>query len=91
MTYTQKLIQAFREDAKDTYEIKDIEDLVNEFSNKQYELKKANSEVITFGKYKFRTVADVAVFDKPYLVWVLKQSFLENYVELKAKMTLALE
>lgn len=36
---------------------------------------------ITYGKYSGRLIQDVAVFDKPYLLWVSRQSFITKYPE----------
>jgi uncharacterized protein (DUF3820 family) len=36
---------------------------------------------MTYGKYNGRTIDEIAVFDKPYLVWISKQSFMESRPE----------
>lgn len=37
------------------------------------------SNVLPFGKYKFKAIKDIATFDRGYLVWLSKQDSLKKY------------
>jgi uncharacterized protein (DUF3820 family) len=64
------LIRSFRQQVADEYKIKQTE-------------KKTETDPrrMTYGKYNGRTIDEIAVFDKPYLVWISKQSFMESRPE----------
>jgi uncharacterized protein (DUF3820 family) len=47
------------------------------------------TEVLKFGKYKGKLLAEVASFDAPYLMWVEKQSWLDEKLRLKIHKVLA--
>lgn len=71
------LIKAFRLQVAEVYKAK------------QPERKTEDPNMITYGKYNGRTVQEVAVFDKPYLVWLARQSFMtKNPEHLNAIKTL---
>lgn len=42
------------------------------------EFTKKPSAKINFGKYKTRTVAEVAEFDLPYLQWLFRQQYIKE-------------
>lgn len=83
MTYTQKIINHFKEDGKENYDLEQIEELINDFSRMEYEKRKEKTDEMPFGKYKFRKVKDVAGFDKQYLKWLIRQDMMTNYEDLK--------
>ena len=83
LSYSQRLINHFKEDGKESYSIEDIEEVINQFSKMEYNKKKEKTDEMPFGKYKFRKVKDVASFDKQYLKWLVKQSMMTNYEDLK--------
>lgn len=82
-SYSQRLIDYFKEHDSDNFDIETIEKIINDFSKQEYEKKKEKSDEMPFGKYKFRKVEEVAKFDKQYLKWLIKQDMLENWTELK--------
>ena len=84
LSYTQRLINEF--DTEKTYDFDEIKELIEEYSKKEYEKKKANYKVFPFGKYKYKKVEDICKIDKQYVKWAIKQSFLDNYAELKDEM-----
>jgi hypothetical protein len=86
LSYSKRLINRFKEDNKETYNLTQIEWLINDFSLKEYEKKKEKSDEMPFGKYKFRKVSDVSNFDKQYLKWLVKQDMLDNWSELKEEI-----
>ena len=84
LSYTQRLINEF--DTEKTYDFEEIKELIEEYSKKEYEKKKANYKVFPFGKYKYKKVEDICKIDKQYVKWSMKQSFMDNYPELKDEM-----
>ena len=86
MSYSQRLINSFKEDDKDTYNLTQIEWMINQFSKLEYEKRKEKTDEMPFGKYKFKKVADVAKFDKQYLKWLVRQDMMKNYEELKVEI-----
>jgi uncharacterized protein (DUF3820 family) len=83
LSYSQRLINSFKEDEKDTYNLTQIEWIINQFSKLEYEKRKAITDEMPFGKYKFKKVVEVAKFDKPYLKWLVRQEMMNKYEELK--------
>jgi hypothetical protein len=55
--------------------------VAEDYKAKQPEKKDSNPRLMNYGKYKGRTIDDVAVFDKPYLVWISRQSSMSRYPE----------
>jgi hypothetical protein len=86
LSYSQRLINSFLDKDKDTFNMKDIKEQIEEFSKLEYENRKKATDEMPFGKYKFKKVADVAKFDKQYLLWLRKQEMLENYEDLKEEI-----
>lgn len=86
LSYSQRLINSFKEDDQDTYNLTEIERMINQFSKLEYEKRKGKTDEMPFGKYKYKKVADVAKFDKQYLKWLSRQDMLSNYEELKCEI-----
>ena len=63
--------------------ITQISTMINNFSMDEYEKRKEKTDEMPFGKYKFKKVVDVALFDKQYLKWLVKQDMMTNYEDLK--------
>ena len=82
-TYTERLIDRFIETQKTKFTLDEVKNILKTVSDEAYEEKKANSDIIPFGKYKARKLVDVYNFDKKYLEWLLKQDFINNFEELK--------
>jgi len=56
--------------------------VAEEYKNRQPEKKvETDPNKINYGKYNGRTVQEVAVFDKPYLLWLTRQSFMTKNPE----------
>ena len=83
LSYSKRLTNIFKDEGKKSYTMEQIENMINEFSKLEYERKKKNTDEMPFGKYKFKKVKEVASFDKQYLKWLLKQSMMDNYEELR--------
>ena len=86
LSYSKRLINHFKEDDKDTYNLAQVEQLIKQFSKLEYEKKKEKTDEMPFGKYKYKKVEDVAKFDKQYLKWLVKQSMMDNWEELKEEI-----
>jgi len=80
LSFTQKLLNEFK---NKTYTKEEIVDIVMNFSKQEYENKKKNIDEMPFGKYKFKKVSEVAVFDNNYLKWLYKQEMMTKYEDLK--------
>ena len=83
LSYSKRLFNYIKEDGDESYSIDEIEKMINQFSKLEYEKKKEKTDEMPFGKYKFRKVKDVASFDKQYLKWLVKQTMMDNWEELK--------
>lgn len=86
LSYSQRLINQFKESPHERFTVGDIEKLINDFSLKEYEKRKEKTDEMPFGKYKYKKVSDVAKFDKQYLKWLTKQEMMMNYEELKIEI-----
>jgi uncharacterized protein (DUF3820 family) len=86
LSFTERLIMEFKEQHQNSFNMPDVRRIITEFSKKEYEKKKKNTDEMPFGKYKFKKVEDVAKFDKQYLKWLTKQDMMTNYEELKQEI-----
>lgn len=86
LSYSQRLINHFKEDGKASYDIEDLEEMINEFSLKEYEKRKEKTDEMPFGKYKYKKVEEVAKFDNQYLKWLVRQDMMTNYEDLKIEI-----
>jgi uncharacterized protein (DUF3820 family) len=64
------LIKSFRQQVADDYKAKQPE--------KKTEL---DPRKINYGKYNGRTIDEVLIFDKPYLIWLARQTFITRQPE----------
>ena len=56
--------------------------VAEDYKNRQPETKvETDPRKITYGKYNGRTIDEVVIFDKPYLVWLARQSFMTKNPE----------
>jgi hypothetical protein len=87
LSYSQRLINEFKEKQEkhkhQTYNLSQIESIINQFSKLEYEKRKKKTDEMPFGKYKHKKVSDVAKFDKQYLKWLSRQDMMNKYTELK--------
>jgi len=81
--YHERLIQFIEEKNKKKFNLEEVKSVVNEFAEHNYQLIRQNYTKLPFGKYKGKTVKSVLDFDKNYLQWLVKQSVLDNFPELK--------
>lgn len=86
LSYSKRLFNYIKDANLETYSINEIEIFINDFSKMEYNKKKEKTDEMPFGKYKFRKVKDVASFDKQYLRWLVKQSMMDNWEELKEEI-----
>jgi len=82
-SYSERLLTHIEATKQETYSFADIKRLFKEFGTIQYEEMKKTANVFRRGKYKDRTVQDVLTFDRPYLEWLVKQSWMDNQKLLK--------
>lgn len=90
-TYTDRLVKEFENSGNKKFTLEQVEGIIRNFSEAEYEKKKHMNDVIPFGKYKMRSVKDVVSFDKRYCSWLLKQDMMSNYQELKVALESALK
>lgn len=81
-----RLIQKFQTDAQTSFETEDIIRVINEFKEEEDKKRKEKPHIVPLGKYRYKTVKQVAEFDKQYLKWMVKQEFMEKYPEFKAEV-----
>jgi hypothetical protein len=86
LSYSKRLIIEFDGQDKDTFNMDEIKELIEDFSKKEYEKRKGKTDEMPFGKYKYKKVADVAKFDKQYLKWLVRQEMINKYEELKEEI-----
>ena len=91
LTYTQRLIKVFTDSLLPNFSADDVERMILDFTKDEMEKKKHNADMLTFGKYKFKTVKEVVLFDPRYCGWLVKQQVLDNYPELKVSLEHALK
>lgn len=89
-SYSQRLVSHIEAAKQKTYTLADIQRLVKEFGTQEYEARKKTANVFRRGKYQGRTVEDVATFDRNYLEWTFKQSWMDNQKMLKEHIEKAL-
>jgi uncharacterized protein (DUF3820 family) len=66
--------------------------VAEEYKNRQPEKKvETDPNKINYGKYNGRTVQEVVVFDKPYLLWLTRQTFMLKNPEHLAVIKSAIE
>jgi uncharacterized protein (DUF3820 family) len=87
-TYTERMCAQFIED--DNYSGYEIHKIIKEFSEAENKKKHADSSKMSFGKYNGKLIKEILQFDKQYLVWLEKQTILDNFKELKINIKSAL-
>tara|TARA_R110000796_G_scaffold189671_1_gene306468 strand:+ start:199 stop:396 length:198 start_codon:yes stop_codon:yes gene_type:complete len=65
--------------------------MIREFALSETARKRADTTRLSFGKYKMKTIKEIVMFDKQYLVWLNKQTVMENFPELKVNIQEALK
>jgi uncharacterized protein (DUF3820 family) len=80
-SYTERLISNLCENLDDDWDIEPIIEQIRRFARQEAKKIKKNEEreidSLYFGKYKNKKIADVAKFDRSYLVWLRRQSFIK--------------
>ena len=87
-TYTDRLCELFTDETYDQY---DICKMIREFSLSETAKKRADTSKMSFGKFKGKSIKEIVAFDKQYLVWLNKQTVMENFPELKANIQAVLK
>ena len=82
-SYTERLITHLcSSDELEEMDLQLVVEQIRTFSKSvSREIKESESapvDSLPFGKYKGKKIADVSKFDKPYLVWLRRQSFLKE-------------
>ena len=78
LSYTDRLLE-YLESKQDNFTIDEIREYLNGFRELEQQKKAERADIVPVGKYKFKKVKDVANFDKQYLQWMLKQSWIDKY------------
>jgi hypothetical protein len=66
-------------------------EFIREFAKLEYEKKKANGNMMLFGKYKNKSVESIIAFDRQYCSWLISQTMMDSFPELKDVITTALK
>ena len=77
-TYTMRMCLQFENSLVLKYSGAQVREMIQDFSLAEFNQKKANSSKFSFGKYKGKSVASVALFDKPYLLWLIDQEMMND-------------
>ena len=86
-SFTDRIVSEFKNLDQESFTTDEIETIIKDFSRMNYEAKKNNTEFLPFGKYKYKPIKEVFNFDKKYMVWLSKQSYIaESYPELLKKI-----
>ena len=64
-----------------------IATLFDQFRKSEYKQAMKDPRLLPFGKYKGKSVEEVAKFDVSYLQWLSKQTYLNAYPETKTLIT----
>jgi hypothetical protein len=86
MSYSDKLVKEFEQLNQEQFSLAQVEMVIRNFSQAEYENKRKISDTFTWGKYRYKSTAEVVNFDRKYCEWVLKQSVMESYPELRASI-----
>lgn len=81
MTYTEKIISLFNAD--DEYDGSEVIAMIQKFADAETLKRQQETEKFPFGKHRGKTVSSILVFDKQYLVWIVKQDVMKNFLPLK--------
>jgi len=79
-TYKERLHQFFIE-AGEKFTLEEVLENLDLFAEKEKERKRKQFDKMPVGKYKYKLIKDVCKFDKKYIEWSVKQSFMEAYPE----------
>lgn len=91
-SYTMRMCSEFSNDTKIMYSGAQVVEMITAFSANEFNKKKSDCGKIPFGKFKGRTVKDVASFDRQYLSWLIQQPMMaEKFIDLKNTIILALK
>ncbi len=78
LSYTDRLLE-YLESKQDNFTIDELRDYMGGFRELEQQKKAERADIVPVGKYKYKKVKDVANFDKQYLQWMLKQSWIDKY------------
>ena len=81
VTYTDRLVAYFKRETQESFTIEDIVQTIDEFKVLEAKRRTEKTNEVPVGKYKYKKVKDVASFDKQYLVWMMKQDWVNKYPE----------
>jgi len=87
LRFHERLLKCFTESPADNFTIDEVNKIVMKFVKTESDSRKNKTDEMPFGKYRFKKVKDVAKFDKQYLIWLRKQSMMENYGDLMIEIT----
>jgi uncharacterized protein (DUF3820 family) len=91
-TYTDRLCSQFVNDEASVYNGSQVCEMIRDYSAQEFERKKLDTNKISFGKFKGRTIKEVLAFDRQYLTWLIKQPMMdEKFAGLKKSIVKALE
>lgn len=85
-TYTDRQIDFIYRAESESFSKDEIVDLIKEFSESEYEKRRADLSKMPFGKFKGKTIKSIATFDKQYLQWLVKQTVMEKWSDLREEI-----
>lgn len=77
-SYTDRLLE-YLESKQSDFTIDELREYLNGFRELEQKKKQERADIVPVGKYRYKKVKDVANFDKQYLQWMLKQSWIDKY------------
>ena len=89
---TDKMMELFKStDGKvndeEVFTVEQIREIIKTHFKSEYAKSLTAKKIIPFGKYKGRNVSDVAGFDKDYLRWLYRQSYVQKYTGLSSELS----
>lgn len=83
VSYKDKLVAKFKTAGQPSFKLADVINIINAFSEEEYQKRRADTGKFPFGKYKYKGVPEVVKFDRDYCTWVVQQEVMDKYPELK--------
>jgi uncharacterized protein (DUF3820 family) len=76
----------FEDFLKDREDKEELLELFKAFEDEEKKRDLAKADIMPVGKYKGKSIKSVAGFDRPYILWLLKQDWINKYPAQKEQM-----
>jgi uncharacterized protein (DUF3820 family) len=76
----------FEDFLKDREDKEELLELFKAFEEEEKKRDLARADIMPVGKYKGKSIKSVAGFDRPYILWLLKQDWINKYPAQKELM-----